>query len=254
MSTDRLQATRFELKYRIPAAVALQMREFVRSYLVPDEFSEGKPDYSYHNRSVYLDSDDLRLYWDVINGAKNRYKLRIRYYDDHPASPVFFEIKRRMDNAILKQRCAVKREAVASLLAGQMPQPHHLFSPGTKSWDAIQEFCRLKEDLQASPKTLVGYWREAWAGEDNSARVSFDRDVCSATHFTTDMPITMENYVMPFAPDVILELKFTGRFPNWFRQMVEMFGVMQLGAAKYVDGVERLGEDRLHPAPERGLS
>jgi len=103
MSTDRLQATRFELKYRIPAAVALQMREFVRSYLVPDEFSEGKPDYSYHNRSVYLDSDDLRLYWDVINGTKNRYKLRIRYYDDHPASPVFFEIKRRMDNAILKK-------------------------------------------------------------------------------------------------------------------------------------------------------
>ena len=248
MSTDRLQATRFELKYRVNESVALQMREFIRSYLVLDEFSAGKVDYSYQNHSLYLDSDDLRLYWDVINGDKNRYKLRIRYYDDHEASPVFFEIKRRMDNAILKKRCAVKREGVASLLAGQMPQPHHLFSPGTKSWDAIQEFCRLKEDLQASPKTLVVYRREAWISvDDNSARVSFDRDVCSAPHFTPDLTTKLENYVMPFAPDVILELKFTGRFPNWFRQLVEMFGVMQLGAAKYADGVERLGEDRLQP-------
>lgn len=250
MTTDRLQTTRFELKYRIHAEVAVRMREYVRSYLVLDEFSEGKPENSYHNHSVYLDSDDLRLYWDVINGNKNRFKLRIRFYDDKPESPVFFEIKRRMDNAILKKRCAVKREAVAGLLAGQMPQPHHLFNPAAKNWEAIQEFCRLKEDLQASPRTHVVYRREAWVStQDNSARVSFDRDVCSAPHFSSEMTTRIEGFVMPFAPDVILELKFTGRFPNWFRQMVEMFGVMQLGAAKYVDGVERLGESRLHPGP-----
>jgi len=61
------------------------------------------------------------------------------------------------------------------------------------------------------------------------------------------MTTRMDDYVMPFAPDVILELKFTGRFPNWFREMVEVFGVTQFGAAKYVDGVGRLGETRLNP-------
>ncbi len=248
MTGDKLQATRFELKYRVTAQVAVRMREFIRAYLVPDEYSEGKPDYSYHNHSLYLDSDDLKLYWDVLNSNKNRYKLRIRYYDDNPASPVFFEIKRRMNDAILKKRCAVRREAVAQLLAGQLPEEQHLFSPSPKSFDAIHEFCYLKEDLQASPKTHVAYRREAWVSEaDNSVRVSFDRDVCSAPSFSGELKTELENFVMPFTPDVILELKFTGRFPNWFREMVELFGVMQLGAAKYADGVDQLGSARLNP-------
>ncbi len=245
MQGDKLQATRFELKYRVHADAALRMRDFVRAYLVPDEYSEGKPDYSYHNHSIYLDSDDLQLYWDVINSNKNRYKLRIRYYDDGPDTPVFFEIKRRMNDAILKKRAAVRRSAVEQLLAGQLPEAHHLFSPGSKSLDAIQEFCYLKEDLRASPKVHVAYRREAWVSvADNSVRVSFDREVCSAPHSTGKPTTRIENYSMPFAPDVILELKFTGRFPNWFREMVEVFGVMQLGAAKYADGVHQLGETR----------
>lgn len=249
MTGDRLQATRFELKYCVNAQVALQMREFVRGYLVPDEFCVGKPDHSYHIHSIYLDSDDLQIYWDVLNSNKNRYKLRIRYYDDRPDTPVFFEIKRRMNDAILKKRCAVRRDAVAQLLAGQLPEAQHLISPSPKSFDAIQEFCHLKEDLRASPKTQVAYRREAWVGTaDNSVRVSFDRDVCSAPNFTGITTTSIENYVMPFAPDVILELKFTGRFPNWFREMVELFGVMPRGAAKYADGVDRLGEPRLNPA------
>lgn len=249
MTGDKLQATRFELKYLVDAQVALRMREFVRGYLVPDEYSEGKPDYSYHNHSLYLDSDDLCLYWDVLNSNKNRYKLRIRYYDDDPDGPVFFEIKRRMNDAILKKRCAVRRSAVAQLLAGQLPEAEHLFSPSAQSFDAAQEFCHLKESIRATPKTHVAYRREAWmSSADNSVRVTFDRDVCSVPYFTADITTAMENYVMPFEPNVILELKFTGRFPNWFRDMVEVFGVMQLGAAKYAFGVEQLGENRLNPS------
>ena len=39
---------------------------------------------------------------------------------------------------------------------------------------------------------------------------------------------------------VILELKFTSRYPNWFRDLVSGFGLMQCGAAKYVDGMTRI--------------
>jgi hypothetical protein len=40
----------------------------------------------------------------------------------------------------------------------------------------------------------------------------------------------------------VLELKFTNRFPDWFRELVRIFGLVQCGAAKYVDGVTVLGE------------
>ena len=51
----------------------------------------------------------LRLGYRTINGDKNRYKLRLRFYEDNPHAPVFFEIKRRMNDAIMKQRCGIKR-------------------------------------------------------------------------------------------------------------------------------------------------
>src|SRR6058998_1280480 len=128
MVRDRMQQQRFELKYLIPEETALLVRDFVRSYLEMDEFSVGRPNYSYPVHSLYLDSDDLKLYWRTINGDKNRFKLRLRYYSATDDAPVFFEIKRRINNCILKQRGGVRHSAIAGLLAGQFPDPSCLLS------------------------------------------------------------------------------------------------------------------------------
>jgi len=221
----------------------------MRSYLVPDEFASKSPTLSYPNHSLYLDSSDLQLYWDVINGNKNRHKLRLRFYDDNPVAPVFFEIKRRSDNAILKERGAVRREAVASLLAGQLPEPGHLASNNPKHLSALQNFCRLMHESGATLKTHVFYQREAWMHlHDNSVRVTFDREVLINPHFEPVITTRMHNPISPWGKQVILELKFTNRFPNWFFEMVRLFNVMQCGVAKYAEGVAVLGDDRISPA------
>ena len=245
MATDRLQRQRFELKYRVNAETALRIRDFVACYLVLDEYSAGRPNNSYANHSLYLDSDDLRIYWDVVNSNKNRYKLRIRYYDDDPAGPVFFEVKRRVNDAILKQRGPVRREAAPLLLAGYLPEERHLFSNRPQYLAAVQSFCRLMLDNQAVPKTHIVYQREAWVSPaDDSVRVTLDRQVRGAPHLTSELSTRMENYIEAFEPEVILELKFTGLFPNWFGELVRIFGVRQCGAAKYADSVALLGQNR----------
>src|SRR6476660_5678276 len=144
---DKLQASRFEQKYIITEDVALQVREFVRSYLELDENGVGKPNYSYPVHSLYLDSDDLKLYWSTINGDKNRFKLRLRFYNNNPDTPVFFEIKRRMNNCIMKQRGGVRRDAVDWLLAGHLPEPAHLVSRDPRQQLALPNFCKLTQDL-----------------------------------------------------------------------------------------------------------
>jgi hypothetical protein len=63
----------------------------------------------------------------------------------------------------------------------------------------------------------------------------------------------MKNPVLSFENIVILELKFTNRFPNWFRDLVRMAHVMQCGAAKYVESIQGLGAERVksdHPVVE----
>lgn len=244
MSQDKLQAQRFELKYIISEEVALSVREFISSYLEIDEFGATLPNLSYPVHSLYLDSPDLKLYRATINGDKNRFKLRLRFYEDRPDAPVFFEIKRRMNNTISKQRGGVRRDGVDGLLSGQLPMPAHLVSKEPKQLVALQNFCRLLANLEARPKAHIAYVREAWISRyDNSVRVTLDRNVRCDPEPSARLTTRMVRPVTVFGNKVVLELKFTNRFPDWFKELVRVFGLMQCGAAKYVDGVALVGED-----------
>jgi hypothetical protein len=245
MRADRMQQSRFELKYLVNEGMAERVRDFVRCYLSMDEFSVGKPNYSYPVHSLYLDSDNLEIYWRTINGDKNRYKLRLRYYSDHPESPVFFEIKRRMKDIILKQRGGVKQSAVPLLLKGHFPEPEHLVGKSPKGLVAVQRFCQLMTEIHAKPRSHIFYQREAYVSDDDEVRVTMDREVYSEPNLEPSIKVKMTRPVHAFKGLVILELKFTNRFPNWFRELVRMANVMQCGAAKYVSGIQLIGHRRL---------
>ncbi len=248
-----MQQSRFELKYIITQEMALKVRDFVRCYLDFDEYSVGKADFSYPVHSLYLDSDTLNLYWGTINGEKNRFKLRLRYYDTNAKSPVFFEIKRRMNNCIMKQRGGVRQEFVQYLLAGHMPREEHLLSKAPKQMIALQNFCTLMTNIHAKPKVHIFYMREAYVSSDDQVRVTIDRNVYGEENPGLSIKTTMKNPVLSFKDQVILELKFTNRFPNWFRELVRMSQVMQCGAAKYVESIQGLGAARVgadHPVVE----
>lgn len=249
MAVDKLQASRFELKYIITEETALLIRDYVASYLELDEYGVGKPNYSYPVHSLYLDSDDLKLYWATINGNKNRFKLRIRFYNNNPETPVFFEIKRRMNNCILKKRGSVRREAVPLLVNGQFPEPSFLVSKETRHMFAVQEFCQHMQQLNAKPKVHISYLREAYVPhDDNSCRLTMDRDIRSDPELNLRLNTKMYHPIQVWGKNIVLELKFTNRFPDWFRDLVHVFNLVQCGAAKYVDGVAFQGEYKLRPS------
>ena len=118
---DRFQPERYERKYLISNQQALKVREFIKNYLEPDEYSARQPNYSYPIHSIYLDSDVLTTYWAFVHAEKNRFKLRLRFYDNNPDSPVFFELKMREGDCIVKHRAPVRKEAAAMLVAGHFP-------------------------------------------------------------------------------------------------------------------------------------
>jgi hypothetical protein len=102
----------------------------------------------------------------------------------------------------------------------------------------------LLANLEATPKAHIAYLREAWISRyDNSVRVTLDRDVRCDPEPSARLSTDMVQPVTVFGNKVVLELKFTNRFPDWFKELVRVFGLMQCGAAKYVDGVALVGED-----------
>ncbi len=243
MSHNRFQDQRFEIKYLIEERMASKVRTFIRSYLDIDEYGAKQPDLAYPVHSLYLDSGGLNTYWHTINGNKNRYKLRLRYYDARPTTPIYFEVKRRMDNLILKQRGGVRREAVDRLLAGQYPEPGDLISSSAEDLVAVQRFVELMLYHQARPKLHISYRREAWESDaEDPVRVTMDRQVRSGPSHST-RPVLETPKPHDVFDLVILELKFTDRFPNWMRDLVETADSMQCGAAKFAEGIFVKGED-----------
>jgi hypothetical protein len=249
MNTDRLQTQRFELKFQVPEATAVAIRHFVRPYLAPDEFATDREVPAYPVHSLYLDSGDLHTYRATVNGDRDRYKLRVRYYDDSADSPIYLEIKRRVDRCIYKQRARVRREHVPALLGGAWPGTHHLHSSNSRDLAALQKFCELQRRLGARPRARVSYDREAWTSEGhNAVRVTMDRVVQCEPEAGPSLSTRYTNAAHPFRDQVILELKFTNRFPDWLQVMVRTFNLVQGSAAKYVDGVNALGPGRFRDA------
>jgi hypothetical protein len=242
---EQLQHQRFERKYFITERQALEIRALAKTFLVPDQFSEGKPDYSYAVHSIYLDSADLMTYWATVHCEKKRFKLRVRFYDDHPESPLFFEIKRRENECVLKQRAVVRRSSGASLLGGHFPGPGDLVKNNPKHLAALQRFCYLMQRLNAQLTVHVAYMREAWVSrQNNSIRLTVDRTVRGERRNRPLFITKMENPIYPFGEKWVLELKFTDRFPEWFAELVRHFDLLQCGVPKYCGSVAESGDAR----------
>ncbi|MCH8557489.1 MAG: polyphosphate polymerase domain-containing protein [Balneolia bacterium] len=247
---DKLQKQRFEYKYHVNEYTALAIRDFVSSYLDLDEYGATRPDLSYPVHSLYLDSPGYKTYMDTINGERNRYKLRIRYYETGVDGPVFFEMKRRINQIIAKKRAKVYRSAAESILNGHFAVEEDLVDPNPDSLDAIISISEKINHISARPAVHVSYMREAWMADgNNKIRVTMDRNVQSEPVDGLVFKNEMIDPISVFGNTVILELKFTDRFPDWFKTLVQIFGLRQGSAAKYVDGLQYLG--RQHRVPIR---
>jgi len=238
----RLQGSRFELKYVIGEACARGIQNFARGHLVADEHADPLRNNSYSVHSLYLDNPELSLCHATMRGLKNRFKLRIRFYDDRPDSPVYFEIKRRVNDAILKERSPVRREAIVPLLAGQWPRREDLAEYSDRHMSALQRFCHLKSLVGAEGRAFVSYVREAYVSPNSDhIRVTFDRNLMGAHYRSAFNLPHMRERCHPNVGGVILELKYTERFPPWLRDMVRMFDLERRSMAKYVVCVRTLG-------------
>jgi SPX domain protein involved in polyphosphate accumulation len=241
MAIDQVQRSRYELKYTVDEPRARQVRDFARSYLRRDPNANPALRYSYPIYSIYLDDARYGLYHAVTHGLKNRYKLRVRYYNFNASEPVYFEIKRRVGEVILKDRAMVRREVAAELLRGRCPRPDDLREPSdTDGWSVLHRFCEMSRNINAQPRLIVAYQREAWVttGDDN-ARLTFDRKVAACQYRGE---LTTDRWIYPALEGAVLELKFADRFPTWMRELSLNCNLYRTRLGKYVECLPRIAE------------
>jgi len=226
---------RFELKYQISESKAAAVEKFIQPYLGLDRYCKLQPTGSYPIVSLYLDSPDLKLCKESLMGKKNRFKLRIRGYTDDVAYPKFFEIKRRLNTIIVKDRHRVMSRDIERLLSGG-PLPEQYYST---EQEPLKQFLFYLRSINARPLVCVRYLRRAYEDDSETrVRITFDRRLCYRMCSMPSITLAGAGWQQHPINDVILEIKFTSRFPAWLTRMAKCLDLQQWSFSKYVQCIQ----------------
>ncbi len=235
---------RYEAKFTIPAFMIEPISEFASVYCEPDKHSEKTGDLFYRVNNLYFDTPNYLFLKKRLEGAEDRFNMRVRSYGDDPGPPFFLEVKQKKSNVVRKFRAKVHDDWL-----------HDIYQEdGTEQVDTLageednnrKLFSRLSYAYRAAPRVLTQYRRKAYVSiVDEYARVTFDTDLRYREETGYSL-IPDEEKMVPsddetiFDPGcgVILELKcYCSRVPLWMIDLIRHFDLKRRSFSKYVTGV-----------------
>jgi hypothetical protein len=233
---------RFERKYLVPDNVAVALREALMPHLELDEHMPAGPSRGYAVYSLYLDSPALELYRHTRTRQPTRIKLRVRYYDNDPASPAFVEIKEKRESQVHKRRYQTTKAFIETMLRDPQAEPvNHALGNGARG-TALEEFCSRRRDLAASPKLYIAYDREAYNSKtEPKVRVTFDRRIKA-----NPCGVANRLAVIPYGTNVggvnvLVEFKYAGEQPEWLTNIIREFRLRRASFSKFAECMDVLG-------------
>ena len=229
---------RFELKYVITLQEAEQVKSVLRRYLVHDEHGNNNGRYSL--TSLYYDSPNLRCYREKVDGIKFRRKLRMRRYEIGEKlteeTPVFLEIKQRIDRVTQKRRAIVPYGAALRLCNDrQLPD----IASDDKNKTVLEEIFVFLWQYNLRPMSIVRYDRQAFMGTeyDIGLRVTFDTALTFQSH-SLHLHEQPSDLLMLSPNLVVMEIKVNERIPYWLTELIAARNLPITRVSKYCRSIE----------------
>jgi len=250
---DTLHFERYEYKYFVPEPLTSDVRRFIRPYVVADEHARRAAAGRYTIYNLYLDTPRFDLYDACVGGALDRFKLRIRWYDEAARGPFFFEVKRKIRQVVRKDRARVSFDELAAIARGDVP----VLAYG-RARDNLAAFLDRVALHGAEPCVLTRYTREAYESVfADYARLTFDRSMAFQPARGWRLPGDPRGWMYTDAARdteavrgaTMIELKFTRAFPRWMSDLVAEFGLERVGYSKYIASV-RATLETAHGLPD----
>lgn len=248
-AAQRDLVTRYEAKYVIPRGLVSEIRNFIQPFCTRDPYTHGDPP-EYTITTLQLDDPHYSLHYAKEWEAVTRFKLRVRTYGEVGSSPIFAEVKSKLERTIVKSRVVIPFDQWNKELLYGVRLPD-FFKNERQEIDFLQ-FKRLVWELGAQPELLVRYVRESYIGtSDQYARVTFDRKLqYQMTDSWTDFGRTgvwrgmdsteAQGFGLPYS-GTVLEVKTLSYMPVWVMDMVQRFQLKQNGNCKFSTGIWREG-------------
>ena len=178
-----------------------------------------------------------------MDGLKFRRKLRIRCYETGEPltddTPVFVEIKQRVDRVTEKRRAiCVMQTRCGCAMSARFPAHAAVERP------FIEEAHTFLWQYDMRPTSLVRYDRQAFIGGtyDIGLRVTFDT---ALTGQGEDLRLHEPARGQPMldANWAVMEIKVNERLPYWLTQMVAEHNLQLIRISKYCRSIEAMRGD-----------
>ena len=181
-----------------------------------------------------MDSPSLKCYHEKIDGFLNRKKVRIRSYKKNysPNDPLFFELKRKSGEIILKDRAIIPGKYMKEFYEN----PFSLLNNKDLDQKFLNEFIYEYTNYLMKPKLFVSYSRKPFVAKTNkSFRVTFDYNLEFAT---PDSENSGSEYKKMHENFSIMEVKFNGQLPQWFHEIINAHQMRKVESCKYCFGTD----------------
>ena len=162
--------------------------------------------------SLYYDTPDYFLINKSIEKPKFKEKIRLRSYGPaSETSPVYLEIKRKLDNIVYKRRIRTTEEEVNKFLTSDYEFEKEQISRELKAFK--------EEHPHLSPKYLIIVDRVAYFQEGSDLRITIDTN---PKYRTYDLNLHTSNEGIPLLEEgeAILEIKVQYSLPVWLSELL----------------------------------
>ena len=217
-----LNIIRIELKYYVSYPDYLNLSKKLSMIMKKDQHDIDK---GYFIRSLYFDTINNKAFYEKMEGIEERKKYRLRIYDTKDKN-VKFEIKKRINNQMLKETAVITKEDALEI---QSQNYDVLIKYNNPILNKI--YCEFKQE-KFIPVVIVDYLRDAYIYDLNNIRITFDKslksDVSNLNLFENNIsgPLLNENVV-------IMEIKYNHFLPEHIKKTLQISRFERDAISKY---------------------
>lgn len=213
---------RVETKYLIRTERLAGFLAALDQYVVADDFASSTIS------SLYFDTNDFAMIQDSLAKKHGKEKIRLRTYDEDPSldSPVFLELKQKINGVGYKYRVATTYLEALS----QIEQPDKYNPADQQLFHQLsvlgQRYGRIE------PQMLIRYKRRSFKGrQDKMVRLTLDSDITYCPSQGLDTKGSAFSLLPPHY--LMLEVKVADEMPTWLADLLNQHGLETVSFSKY---------------------
>lgn len=229
---------RYEFKYFMSSKISNEIFNQSLNFMDIDNFALRNKHNKYLVRSLYFDNNEYTNFFEKVDGIKVRKKFRLRSYDKNmnSESPIFFEMKGRAHDRIIKKRVLIDK---ADIKYFETLKNLDELRKKYKNNDLIEDFIYDVIRKNIKPKIMIDYNRKPLINKFGLYfRLTFDSEIVSTkTEYLLDNRGKFK-FPLEYKPgNSILEVKFERSIPAWFHRIIQSYNLNRRSISKFVLGV-----------------